>query len=66
MNQCLNSDAELKETEIVPHASPVCSHMHAVVCIRSNIAFVVGIVDRHQINPGMTHWKIAKRINRYL
>jgi len=66
LNQCLNIDAELKEMEIVPYASPVCSLMHAVVCTRSNIAFVVEIVDRYQNNPGMTHWKIAKRINRYL
>ena len=66
MNQCPKSGAELKEMEIVLYASAVSSLLHAIVCARSDIAFIVGILGRYQNNPGMTHWKIAKRVIRYL
>jgi len=55
LNQCPKSDAELKEMEIILYASTVSSLLHAIVCARSDIAFVVGILGRYQNNPGMAH-----------
>ncbi|RVW60687.1 Retrovirus-related Pol polyprotein from transposon TNT 1-94 [Vitis vinifera] len=39
----------------------VCS-----VCTRPDIAFAVGMLGRYQSNPGINHWKAAKKVMRYL
>ena len=39
---------------------------YATMCTRLDICYVVGMVSRYQANPGMIHWKIVKRILRYL
>ncbi|RVW90132.1 Retrovirus-related Pol polyprotein from transposon TNT 1-94 [Vitis vinifera] len=39
----------------------VCS-----VCTRPDIAFAVGMLGRYQSNPGIDHWKAAKKVMRYL
>lgn len=40
--------------------------MYAQVCTRPDIAFVVGILGRYQSNPGLDHWRAAKKVLRYL
>ncbi|XP_070013597.1 secreted RxLR effector protein 161-like [Nicotiana tabacum] len=40
--------------------------MYAQVCTRPDIAFVVGMLCRYQINPCLDHWKTGKKILRYL
>ena len=50
----------------IPYASTVGSLMYAQVSTRPDIAFAVGILGRYQSNPGMEHWKAAKRVMRYL
>ena len=40
--------------------------MYAQVCSRPDIAYIVGVLGRYKSNPGMTHWKVAKRVLRYL
>ncbi|XP_057964028.1 uncharacterized protein LOC131155117 [Malania oleifera] len=35
-------------------------------CTRPNISFTVGMLERYQSNPGMEHWKAAKKVLRYL
>lgn len=40
--------------------------INAQVCTRPGIAFTVGILGRYQSNPGMDHWKAAKKVLRYL
>ncbi|KAK6123908.1 hypothetical protein DH2020_042351 [Rehmannia glutinosa] len=50
----------------IPYASAVGSLMYAQVCTRPDIAFVVGMLGRYLSNPGMDHWKAAKRVMRYL
>ncbi|XP_057953811.1 secreted RxLR effector protein 161-like [Malania oleifera] len=52
--------------ENIPYASAVGSLMYAQVCIRPDIAFAVGMLGRYQSNPGMDHWKAAKKVMRYL
>ena len=50
----------------VPYASSVGSLMYAMVCIRPDIAHVVGVVSRYMNNPGKEHWMAVKWILRYL
>jgi hypothetical protein len=50
----------------IPYASVVGSLMYAQVCTRPNIAFITGMLGRYLSNPGMEHWKAAKRALRYL
>jgi chaperone required for assembly of F1-ATPase len=50
----------------IPYASAVGSIMYAQVCTRPDIAFAVGMLGRYQSNPGLDHWKAAKKVLRYL
>ena len=49
-----------------PYASIVGSIMYAQTCTRPDISFVVGMLGRYQSNPGLDHWKAAKKVLRYL
>ena len=40
--------------------------MYAQVCTRLDIAFIVGMLGRYMSNPGVDHWKVAKRVMLYL
>ena len=40
--------------------------MYAQVCMRPDIAFIVRMLGRYLSNPGMDHWKAAKRVMRNL
>ena len=40
--------------------------MYAQVCTRLDIAYIVGVLGRYLSNPGIDHWKIAKKVMRYL
>ena len=42
------------------------SLMYAQTCPRLDISFVVGMLGRYQSNPGLDHWKAAKKVMRYL
>ncbi|GMI64952.1 cysteine-rich RLK (RECEPTOR-like protein kinase) 8 [Hibiscus trionum] len=66
MNQCLKNKFEREQMKNIPYASAVGSLMYAQVCTRPGIAFVVGMLGRYQSNPGMDHWKAAKKVFRYL
>ncbi|XP_034684099.1 secreted RxLR effector protein 161-like [Vitis riparia] len=50
----------------IPYASVVGSLMYAQVCTRPDIAYIVGMLGRYLSNPGMDHWRAAKRVMRYL
>ncbi|WVZ16815.1 hypothetical protein V8G54_009797 [Vigna mungo] len=52
--------------ESIPYASVVGSLMYAQTCTRPDINFAVGMLGRYQSNPGMDHWKAAKKVLRYL
>ena len=66
MNQCLRNDLEKEQMCNIPYASAVGSMMYAQVCTRPDIAFVVGMLGRYQSNPGLDHWRAAKKVMRYL
>jgi len=40
--------------------------MYAQTCMRPDISFAVGMLGRYQSNPGLDHWKVAKKVLRYL
>ena len=63
--QSPSTDKEKEDMSKVPYASAVGSLMYAMVCIRPDIAHVVGVVSRFMSNPGKQHWE-AKCIMRYL
>ncbi|XP_061348346.1 secreted RxLR effector protein 161-like [Gastrolobium bilobum] len=50
----------------IPYASAVGSLTYAQVCTRPDIAFAVGVLGRYQSNSGLDHWKVAKKVIRYL
>ena len=66
LDQCPKSDLEREQMKNIPYASTVGSLMYAQVCIRPDIAFAVGILGRYQSNPGLDHWKAAKKEIRNL
>ncbi|RVX07135.1 Retrovirus-related Pol polyprotein from transposon TNT 1-94 [Vitis vinifera] len=65
LHQCPKNELEKKDMERFPYAS-VVSLMYAQVCTRPDIAYIVGMLGRYLSNPGMDHWKKAKRVMRYL
>ncbi|XP_072076580.1 secreted RxLR effector protein 161-like [Arachis hypogaea] len=52
--------------EGIPYSSVVGSLMYVQTCTRPDIRFAVGMLERYQSNPGMDHWKVAKKVLRYL
>ena len=66
LKQCPKTDVEHKRMQDIPYASIVGSLMYAQVCTRPDISYAVGVLGRYQSNPGMEHWKAAKKVLRYL
>ncbi|KAL0313499.1 UNVERIFIED_CONTAM: Retrovirus-related Pol polyprotein from transposon TNT 1-94 [Sesamum radiatum] len=66
LNQCPRNDLEREQMKDIPYASAIGSLMYAQVCTRPDIAFAVGILGRYQSNPGLDHWRAAKKVMRYL
>ncbi|KAL9254068.1 Retrovirus-related Pol polyprotein from transposon TNT 1-94-like protein [Drosera capensis] len=62
LNQCPKNDFETKEMDKTPYASAVGSLMYAQVCTRPDLAYIVGMLGRYLSNPGIDHWKAAKRV----
>ncbi|XP_073107298.1 secreted RxLR effector protein 161-like [Elaeis guineensis] len=66
LNQCPRNDLEREQMQNIPYSSAVGSLMYTQVCTRLNIAFAIGMLGRYQSNPGMDHWRAAKKVMRYL
>jgi hypothetical protein len=64
--QCPKNDLERAQMKKIPYASVVGSLMYAQVCTHFDITFIVGMLGRYQTDPGMDHWKVAKKVLRYL
>ena len=65
-NQCPKNNFERESMKNISYASIVGSLMYAQVCTRLDIKFVVGMLGRYQSNPGIDHWRAAKKVMRYL
>ena len=57
---------EIDQMKAVLYASAVGSLQYAQVCTRPDLAFVTGLLGRFQSNPGTEHWKLLKKVLRYL
>jgi hypothetical protein len=66
LNQCPKNELEREQMKNIPYASAVGSLMYAQVCTRPDIAFVVGMLGQYQSDPGLDHWRAAKKVMRYL
>ena len=66
LNQCPKNDFEREHMKNIPYTSAVGSLMYAQVCTIPDIAFTVGVLGRYQSNPGIDHWRAAKKVMRYL
>jgi hypothetical protein len=64
--QCPRNQYELDQMKVVLYASAVGSLQYAQVCTRPDLAFVTGLLGRFQSNPGIKHWKLVKKVLRYL
>jgi hypothetical protein len=64
--QSPTNEKEKDEMKKVPYALSVGSLMYTMVCIRPDIAHVVGVVSRFLSNLGKEHWAAVKWILRYL
>ncbi|XP_073051205.1 uncharacterized protein [Primulina eburnea] len=62
----LNNDLEREQMKNIPYVFVVESLTYAQVFTRPEITFIVGMLGRYQSNPGLDHWKIAKKVMRYL
>ncbi|XP_049348760.1 secreted RxLR effector protein 161-like [Solanum verrucosum] len=52
--------------ETIPYSFIVGSLMYVQTCTKPDISFAVGMLERYQSNPGIDHWKAAKKVLRYL
>jgi hypothetical protein len=61
LDQCPKNEFEKQEMQMIPYASVVGSLMYAQVCTRPDIAYITGMLGRYLSNPGMDHWRAAKK-----
>ena len=66
LSQCLKNDFEQEYMKNIPYALVVGSLMYARVCTRPDIAYVVGVLGRYESNLCIDHWKVTKKVIRYL
>jgi hypothetical protein len=64
--QCPRNQYELDQMKVVPYASAVGRLQYAQVCTRPDLAFVIRLLGRFQSNPEIEHWKLVKKVLRYL
>jgi hypothetical protein len=57
---------KIEQMKRVPYALAIRSLQYAQVCTRPDLAFVTGLLGRFQSNPEPEHWKLIKKVLRYL
>ena len=50
----------------IPYASTIESLMYVMLCTHPDIALIVSIMSRYQVNPDEEHWIAVKNILKYL
>ena len=65
-SQYPQNELEKEQMKNIPYVSVVESLIHAQICIRPDITYVVEILDRYQNNYDLDHWKAPKKVMRYL
>ena len=59
---CPKTQAEIESMARVPYTNAIGSLMYAMLCMRLDICFAVGLVSRFQSISRLAHWKVVKRI----
>ena len=57
---------EVDSMRKIPYASAIGSLMYAILCMRPDSCYAVGIVSRYQSNSRPKHWESVKHILKYL
>ena len=60
--QCPKNDLSKEQMKEISYASIVENLMYAQVCTHLDVAYVIGKLDRYLCNPGIDHWKAAKKV----
>jgi hypothetical protein len=55
--QNASNQYEIDQMKSVPYASAIGSRMHAQICTRLDLAFMIGMLGKYQKNLGISHWK---------
>ena len=63
---CLKIPQKREHMSRISYALTVKSIMYVMICMRSDVAYSLGVVSRHQSDPDENHWKIVKIILKYL
>jgi hypothetical protein len=64
--QCLKNQYEIDQMKAVPYALAVGSLQYALVCTTPDLVFITGVLGRYQANLGTKHWKMVKKVLRYV
>lgn len=64
--QTPSTGEEKEQMRMIPYSSVAGSIIYAQVCTRPDIAYIAGMLGRYLSNPGIAHWKAAKKVLRYL
>jgi hypothetical protein len=54
------------ESKGFPYQQVVGSLMHAMLCTRLDLAYLISVLSQHMANPSMEHWMVVKQIFKYL
>ena len=65
-SDCPTTDKEKDDMTKYPYRSLVGSLLYSALGTRPDIAFGVAQLSKFNANPGMKHWKMARRVLRYL
>lgn len=63
---CSKNKQEEEDMNTIPCAQAVSSLIYAMTSTRLDICYAVRLVNWFQSNLGKEHWKVVKRIFRYL
>ena len=64
--QCPRNQYKIDQMKPVLYSSVIGSLQYAQVCTRPDLSFVTGLLGRYQSNPGIEHYKLVKKVLRYL
>ena len=66
ISMCPRTSMVKEKMPRVPYLNAVGSLKYTMMCTRIDVCHAVDLVSRFQVNPDFAHWKIVKRIFRYL
>ncbi|KAL5776892.1 hypothetical protein ACOSP7_009818 [Xanthoceras sorbifolium] len=64
--QCPKTPQEIEDIRRIPYASVIGNLIYAILYMRPDICFAVGVASRYQSNPGLDYWVFVKHILKYL